>query len=151
MYPDADHRPNSDRHPGMHKTQTVDYAILLEGEIVALLDEGEKVMRAGDVLVQRGTMHAGANRSGRTAKMAFILIAPENFAGAWKSSMPITEGCSRRWASFSIEFPCSEPGLGMGSPFASQILGLLWGPTRWAGMRHYRSDLVVSDSFMFMA
>lgn len=74
MYPDADHRPDSDRHPGMHKTQTVDYAILLEGEIVALMDEGERVMRAGDVLIQRGTMHAWSNRSGRPAKMAFILI-----------------------------------------------------------------------------
>lgn len=74
IYPDADHRPESDRHPGMHKTQTVDYAILLEGEIVALMDEGELVMRAGDVLIQRGTMHAWSNRSGRPAKMAFVLI-----------------------------------------------------------------------------
>jgi uncharacterized cupin superfamily protein len=52
----------------------VDYALVLEGEIVALMDEGEKLMRAGDVLIQRGTMHAWANRSGRPVKMAFILV-----------------------------------------------------------------------------
>lgn len=74
IYPDADHRPDSSRHPGMHETATVDYALVLEGEIVALMDEGEKLMRAGDVLIQRGTMHAWANRSGRPVKMAFILV-----------------------------------------------------------------------------
>ncbi|RYF51860.1 MAG: cupin domain-containing protein [Comamonadaceae bacterium] len=74
MYPDADHRPLSDRHPGMHETRTVDYALVLEGEIVAIMDEGEKVMRAGDVLIQRGTLHAWANRSGQPVKMAFILV-----------------------------------------------------------------------------
>lgn len=74
LYPDADHHLQSDRHPGMHETQTVDYALVLEGEIVALMDEGETVMRAGDVLIQRGTMHAWANRSGKPAKVAFILI-----------------------------------------------------------------------------
>lgn len=74
IYPDADHRPHSGRHPGMHETRTVDYALVLEGEIVAILDEGETTMRAGDVLIQRGTMHAWANRSGRPVKMAFILV-----------------------------------------------------------------------------
>jgi len=74
LYPDAhqDRRPGE--HPGMHRTPTVDYAIVLEGEIVAILDTGETVMRAGDVLVQRGTNHAWANRSGRPAKVAFVLI-----------------------------------------------------------------------------
>ena len=74
LYPDAEHRPDSSRHPGMHETATIDYALVLEGEIVALMDEGEKVMRAGDVLIQRGTMHAWANRSGAPVKMAFILV-----------------------------------------------------------------------------
>lgn len=61
-------------HPGMHITRTVDYAILLEGEIVAIMDDEETVMQAGDVLIQRATNHAWANRSGRNARIAFILI-----------------------------------------------------------------------------
>lgn len=62
------------RHPGFHRTNTVDYALCLEGEIWALLDEEETLMRAGDVMIQRGTYHAWANRSERPAVMAFILI-----------------------------------------------------------------------------
>ena len=52
----------------------VDYAIVLMGELVAIMDEDETVMRAGDILVQRGTNHAWANRSGRMCRIAFILI-----------------------------------------------------------------------------
>jgi hypothetical protein len=73
LYGDADHRPESG-HPGMHITETVDYAIILEGEIVAILDEGETVMKAGDILVQRGTNHAWANRSGKPCRVCFVLI-----------------------------------------------------------------------------
>lgn len=73
LYPDA-HLTDSEHHPGMHVTDTVDYAILLEGELVAIMDSGETAMRAGDVLIQRGTSHAWANRSGSTARMAFILV-----------------------------------------------------------------------------
>jgi hypothetical protein len=62
------------RHAGFHKTDTIDYAIVIEGEIVALMDEGEKLMKTGDVLVQRGTNHAWANRSDKPARVAFILI-----------------------------------------------------------------------------
>ena len=62
-------------HPGMHTTDTIDYAIVLEGEIVAIMDEGERVMKQGDILVQRGTSHAWANRSGKPVKVAFILIS----------------------------------------------------------------------------
>ena len=56
------------------RTKTVDYAIVLEGEIYAVMDEGETLMRAGDVLIQRGTNHAWANRSDKTARIAFVLI-----------------------------------------------------------------------------
>ena len=73
LYPDAEHRIE-DKHPGMHLTLTVDYAIMLEGEIVAMLDEEETVLRAGDILVQRGTSHAWANRSGKPARICFVLI-----------------------------------------------------------------------------
>jgi hypothetical protein len=65
----------SGRHPGFHKTDTIDYAIVLEGEVWAMMDEGEdKLMTAGDVLVQRGTSHAWSNRSDRNCVIAFILI-----------------------------------------------------------------------------
>jgi hypothetical protein len=74
MFPDAHHDPGDARHPGMHLTATIDYAIVLQGELVAILDEGETLMRAGDVLIQRGTNHAWANRSDNIARIAFILI-----------------------------------------------------------------------------
>jgi len=63
------------RHPGMHKTSTIDYCIVLSGEIWAVLDEGEVLLRAGDVLVQRGTNHAWSNRGEKPCVIAFVLIA----------------------------------------------------------------------------
>jgi hypothetical protein len=67
----------SAKHPGFHATDTVDYAICLEGEVWAVLDEGETPMRPGDVLIQRGTYHAWSNRTDRVARMLFILIDAE--------------------------------------------------------------------------
>ncbi|MEK9965306.1 MAG: cupin domain-containing protein [Rhodospirillaceae bacterium] len=60
--------------PGMHETQTTDFAIVLEGEIWAVMEEGETMLRAGDVLVQRGTNHAWSNRSDKNAAVAFVLV-----------------------------------------------------------------------------
>jgi hypothetical protein len=74
LYRDAQHAPKPGEHPGMHRTETVDYALMLQGELVAIMDGGETVLRAGDVLVQRGTNHAWANRSGKPARIAFVLI-----------------------------------------------------------------------------
>lgn len=74
LFKDAHHQPDNQRHPGMHVTDTIDYAIVLHGEIVAILDEGETVLRAGDILVQRGTNHAWANRSQAIARVAFVLV-----------------------------------------------------------------------------
>jgi hypothetical protein len=75
MFPDATHREETmTKHPGMHLTDTIDYAILLQGELVAIMDEGETVMRAGDILIQRGTNHAWANRSDQIARVVFVLI-----------------------------------------------------------------------------
>jgi mannose-6-phosphate isomerase-like protein (cupin superfamily) len=62
------------RHPLMHKTSTVDYAIVMSGEIYAVLDEGETLLHAGDCLVQRGTNHAWSNRSDKPCLVAFILV-----------------------------------------------------------------------------
>jgi hypothetical protein len=67
----------SARHPGFHATDTVDYAICLEGEVWAVLDDDETLMRPGDVLIQRGTYHAWSNRSDRLCRMLFILIDAE--------------------------------------------------------------------------
>jgi len=62
------------RHPYMHRTETVDYGIVLDGEITLIVDEGETTVRSGDIVVQRGTNHGWANRSGRNCRIAFILI-----------------------------------------------------------------------------
>ena len=62
------------RHPGMHRTNTLDYVVVLAGEIYAVLDEGEVLLRAGDVLVQQGTNHAWSNRSDKPATIAFVLL-----------------------------------------------------------------------------
>jgi len=66
--------PGSGPHPLMHTTETVDYAIVLSGELYAVMDKGETLMRAGDVLIQRGTSHAWSNRSGKPCRIAFVLI-----------------------------------------------------------------------------
>ncbi len=62
------------RHAFMHRTETVDYGIVLDGEVVLILDEGETTVRAGDIVIQRGTNHGWANRSDRNCRIAFILI-----------------------------------------------------------------------------
>ncbi len=61
-------------HPGMHVTDTIDYAIVLAGEIWAIMDEGEKLLKTGDVLMQRGTLHAWSNRSDEFCRVAFVLL-----------------------------------------------------------------------------
>jgi mannose-6-phosphate isomerase-like protein (cupin superfamily) len=61
-------------HPLMHRTKTVDYGIVLSGEVYLVLDREETLLKAGDVVVQRGTNHAWANRSSEPCRMAFILI-----------------------------------------------------------------------------
>jgi quercetin dioxygenase-like cupin family protein len=65
--------PAGERSP-MHRTETVDYGIVLEGELHLVLDDSEVRLQAGDVVVQRGTDHAWENRSDRSTRMAFILV-----------------------------------------------------------------------------
>jgi len=58
-------------HPYMQKTQTLDFCLVLEGEITLVLDKQEVNLSAGDTVVQRGTNHAWSNRSGRPCTIAF--------------------------------------------------------------------------------
>ncbi|WP_310568312.1 cupin domain-containing protein [Hydrogenophaga sp.] len=61
-------------HPLMHRTESVDYGIVIEGEMTLVLDDGEVLLKPGSVVVQRGTNHAWANRSGRPCRMLFVLV-----------------------------------------------------------------------------
>jgi mannose-6-phosphate isomerase-like protein (cupin superfamily) len=62
--------------PRMHRTQTVDYAVVMAGESYMVLDGGREVhLKAGDVLVQRGTVHDWINRGTVPCVIAFVLIA----------------------------------------------------------------------------
>jgi quercetin dioxygenase-like cupin family protein len=61
----------------MHRTETVDYVIVLEGEIEMDMDDSTVKLRAGDLMVQRGTNHAWCNRSDKRARVAFVLIDAE--------------------------------------------------------------------------
>lgn len=65
------------RHPGSHRTETIDYAIVIEGEITMLLAHEDVVLRVGDVVVQCGTDHAWVNRSDKDSLVAFVLIDAE--------------------------------------------------------------------------
>jgi hypothetical protein len=67
-------RPDTTRHPGMHTTRTVDYVILLEGEVTLILENGEVNLKPFDVVVQRGTNHAWENRSGKRALLFAVLV-----------------------------------------------------------------------------
>jgi quercetin dioxygenase-like cupin family protein len=63
--------------PHLHRTETLDYIIVLEGEIDMDMDDSTITLKAGDVMVQRGTNHAWANRSAVRARVAFVLIDAE--------------------------------------------------------------------------
>ena len=70
----AHHRVDTSRHPAMHKTETVDYIILLKGEVTLILDEEEVALEPFDVVVQRGTNHAWANNGSEPALLIAVLI-----------------------------------------------------------------------------
>jgi len=61
-------------HPLMHRTESVDYGVVLAGECTLVLDRGEVELRPGHVVIQRGTNHAWANRSGAVCRMLFVLV-----------------------------------------------------------------------------
>ena len=71
----------------MHRTRTLDYVVVIEGEIVLVLDDSEVVLGPGEVVVQRGTDHAWENRTDKIARMAFVHIAGE-FSGELLAKLP---------------------------------------------------------------
>jgi len=62
------------RDPGMHRTRTIDYIVVVSGEIDLLLDDADIHLKAGDVVVQRGTNHAWVNRGDQPCRMAVVLV-----------------------------------------------------------------------------
>ncbi|MGQ0511247.1 MAG: cupin domain-containing protein [Betaproteobacteria bacterium] len=70
-------RGHPPRDPAIHRTRSLDYIIVLEGEIVLLLDETETTLRAGDVVVQQATNHAWVNRSAASCRLAMVFIDAE--------------------------------------------------------------------------
>ena len=71
----------------MHRTRTLDYVVVIEGELVLILDDSEVMLKAGDVVVQRGTDHAWENRSAAIARAAFFHI-DARFSGELLAKLP---------------------------------------------------------------
>ena len=70
----AHHRVDTKKHPAMHKTETIDYIILLQGDVTLILDEEEIDLKPFDVVVQRGTNHAWVNNGDEPALLIAVLI-----------------------------------------------------------------------------
>jgi hypothetical protein len=73
----ADASTSNSRHPLLHRTETIDYGIVLQGEITLITDVAETAIVAGDIVIQRGTNHAWANKSDSNCRVAFVLIDGE--------------------------------------------------------------------------
>ena len=71
---DAHVEETSRRHASFHRTRSIDYGIVLSGEITLLVDEGEVAVGPGDIVVQRGTNHGWINRTDQSCRIVFILI-----------------------------------------------------------------------------
>src|SRR5881394_19902 len=70
-------RGHAPRHPAIHRTRTVDYVVVLEGEIDLLLDDRDIRLKTGDVVVQQGTNHAWINRGASTCRLAMVFVDAE--------------------------------------------------------------------------
>jgi mannose-6-phosphate isomerase-like protein (cupin superfamily) len=68
------YRVDTSKHPAMHKTETIDYIILLKGDVTLILDEDEVTLKPHDVVVQRGTNHAWVNNGDEPALLIAVLI-----------------------------------------------------------------------------
>ncbi len=85
MYPPKE----GGKRTAMHRTRTLDYAVVIEGEVVLVLDDSEVTLKQGDVVVQRGTDHAWENRTERRTRMAFFHIDAQ-FGEELRAKLPKT-------------------------------------------------------------
>ena len=75
--------PAGQPHPLMHQTDTLDYIVILSGQIYLILEEGETLLQAGDIVIQRATNHAWSNRShGPCIQLAILLDAKKKHFNA---------------------------------------------------------------------
>lgn len=85
--------------PMMHKTNTVDYIIVLKGEIYAIMDQGETLLRPGDVLIQRGTNHSWSVRGSEPCIIAAVLVSAD----------PVGKRVAKRTGKRSTRRPAKRP------------------------------------------
>lgn len=78
---DGAHSQAEKPHPGMHETETVDYAVVISGRITLILDAEEVDLKAGDVVIQRLTNHAWSNRGTESCRIAFVLVDAQPRSG----------------------------------------------------------------------
>ena len=83
----------------MHKTNTVDYIIVLKGEIYAIMDQGETLLRPGDVLIQRGTNHSWSVRGSEPCIIAAVLVSAD----------PVGKRVAKRTGKRSTRRPAKRP------------------------------------------
>lgn len=89
----AKDRASSD--PMMHRTSSVDYIVVLKGEIYAIMEKGEKLLRAGDILVQRGTNHSWSVRGDEPCIIAAVLVNAKP-VGAKKAGKPAKKKAAKK-------------------------------------------------------
>lgn len=82
--------------PMMHRTSTVDYIIVLKGEIHAIMETGEKLLRAGDILVQRGTNHSWSVRGTEPCIVAAVLVNAKPLAAVTKKKTLVKKKSRKR-------------------------------------------------------
>jgi hypothetical protein len=88
---DASTSGRASGHGLMHRTETLDYGIVLEGSLTLVLDDSEVELKQGDIVIQRGTNHAWCNRSGKRCRMAFILL-DGRYSPEIRSALEMMEG-----------------------------------------------------------
>jgi quercetin dioxygenase-like cupin family protein len=81
---------NGGKRTPMHRTRTIDYGVVLEGEVVLILDDSEVTLKQGDVVIQRGTNHAWENRTAKPARIVFVLLDGK-FDPALEAKLPNME------------------------------------------------------------
>ena len=96
-------KDKSNADPMMHKTATVDYIIVLKGKIFAIMEEGEKLLKRGDILIQRGTNHSWSVRGKKPCVVAAILVSAKpvgaakagSKAGKKKPATPVKKAAAK--------------------------------------------------------